>query len=146
MATLEKALEIAAKAHAGQLDKAGQPYILHPLQVMLRVSGSEARIAAVLHDVVEDSDYTLTDLKNAGFSETVLSAVEALTKQAGENRIQAAKRAAADPLARIVKLADNAENMNLARIPNPTHEDFARLQEYQQVREILLGQSCKLCL
>jgi guanosine-3',5'-bis(diphosphate) 3'-pyrophosphohydrolase len=63
MATLEKAIEIAARAHTGQVDKAGQPYILHPIQVMLRVQGEDARIAAVLHDVVEDSEVTIDDLR-----------------------------------------------------------------------------------
>ncbi len=138
MGTLEKAIAIAAKAHEGQSDKAGEPYILHPIQVMLRVMGTEARIAAVLHDVVEDSDLTIEELRIEGFSETVLEAVEALTKRKDENRIEAAMRAAANEIARVVKLADNAENMNLGRIPNPTEKDFARMKEYEKVREILL--------
>ena len=139
MGTLEKAIAIAAKAHEGQSDKAGEPYILHPIQVMLRVTGTEARIAAVLHDVVEDSDLTIEELRIEGFSETVLEAVEALTKRKDENRIEAAMRAAANEIARVVKLADNTENMNLGRIPNPTEKDFARMEEYEKVREILLG-------
>jgi guanosine-3',5'-bis(diphosphate) 3'-pyrophosphohydrolase len=138
MGTLEKAIAIAAKAHEGQSDKAGEPYILHPIQVMLRVTGTEARIAAVLHDVVEDSDLTIEELRIEGFSETVLEAVEALTKRKDENRIEAAMRAAANEIARVVKLADNAENMNLGRISNPTEKDFARMEEYEKVREILL--------
>jgi len=139
MATLERAIEIAAKAHAGQLDKAGQPYILHPIQVMLRVRGTDARVSAILHDVVEDSDVTIEDLRAEGFSEPVLGAVEALTKRAGENRIEAAHRAASNRIAREVKLADNAENMDLSRIKHPTENDFARLEEYEKVRRILLG-------
>jgi len=141
MATLEKAIEIAAKAHAGQTDKAGEPYILHPILVMLRVTGSEAQIAAVLHDVVEDSEYTIEKLRTEGFSESVLAAVEALTKRKGESRVEAAVRAAANEIARVVKLADNAENMDLGRIPNPNKKDFVRMEEYKKVREILLGQS-----
>lgn len=70
MTTLERAIELASKAHAGQVDKAGQSYILHPIKVMLRVAGSEARIVAVLHDVVEDSQFTIEDLRNEGFSES----------------------------------------------------------------------------
>lgn len=139
MATLERAIEIAAKAHTGQIDKAGQPYILHPIQVMLRVTGAEARIVAVLHDVVEDSEFTLENLRAEGFSETVLEAVEALTKRKGESRIEAALRAAANEIACQVKLADNAENLDMSRIQHPTEKDYQRMQEYEQVREILLG-------
>jgi (p)ppGpp synthase/HD superfamily hydrolase len=139
MATLERAIEIAARAHAGQIDKAGEPYILHPIQVMLRVSGTEARIAAVLHDVVEDSIFTIEDLRKEGFSTTVLEAVAALTKKDSESRLEAASRATKNEIARIVKLADNAENMNLGRIANPTDKDHARLEEYKKVREILIG-------
>ncbi len=105
MSTLERAIAIAAEGHAGQFDKAGQPYILHPIRVMLRVSGASERIAAILHDVVEDTPVTLDQLSNEGFSREVVEAVDALTKRRGENRIDAAKRAAANPIARVVKLA-----------------------------------------
>jgi (p)ppGpp synthase/HD superfamily hydrolase len=139
MSTLERAIALAAEGHAGQLDKAGQPYILHPIRVMLRVSGASERIAAILHDVVEDTPVTLDQLANEGFSREVVDAVDALTKRPGENRIDAAKRAAANPIARVVKLADNAENMDLSRISNPTQKDYDRLEEYKRVREILIA-------
>jgi len=138
MSTLERAIEIAAAAHAGQVDKAGQPYILHPLRVMLRVSTSHERMAAVLHDVVEDTPVTLVQLTEAGFPAEVVDAVAALTKRPGETRMQAAARAASNPIARVVKLADNAENMDLSRIANPTEKDYARVEEYKQVRALLL--------
>ncbi|SFD89637.1 HD domain-containing protein [Paracidovorax konjaci] len=138
MPTLERAIAIAAEAHAGQTDKAGQPYILHPLRVMLRLHGVHERIAAVLHDVVEDTPVTLDRLAREGFAPEVLAAVEALTKRPGESRTEAAHRAAAHPVARAVKLADNAENSDLSRIPEPTARDRERLEEYRQVREILL--------
>lgn len=140
MSSLEEAIAIAARAHAGQVDKARQPYILHPLKVMLRLQATDERIAAVLHDVVEDTPITLDDLRAAGFSPAVLTAVNALTKRPGETRLQAAARAAADPVARAVKLADNAENLDLSRIENPTEKDYARLREYEQVRALLLAQ------
>ena len=139
MSTLERAISLAAQAHAGQVDKAGQPYILHPLCVMLRVSTEEERIAAILHDVVEDTSITLEQLAEEGFSPTVVAAVEALTKRPGESRMEAAARAAKNRVARTVKLADNAENMDLSRIAHPTEKDFARLQEYERVRALLLG-------
>lgn len=139
MSTLERAIAIAAEAHRGQLDKAGQPYILHPLRVMLRVEGTSERMAAMLHDVIEDTTVTLTQLAAEGFPPEVLTAVEALTKMSGETRIDAAPRAAANTIARVVKLADNAENMDLSRIANPTPKDYARLEEYKQVRKVLLA-------
>ena len=139
MATLERAIAIAAAAHAGQLDKAGQPYVLHPLRVMLRVNTEEERIAAVLHDVVEDTSVTLEQLASEGFAEEVLVAIEALTKNVGESRMDAACRAVKNRIARTVKLADNAENMDLSRIASPTEKDFSRLKEYERVRALLLG-------
>lgn len=138
MSTLERALEIAAAAHAGQQDKAGQPYILHPIRVMLTVKTLDERITAVLHDTVEDTAITFEDLVNAGFSSDIVDAVQALTKTAGESRIDAAKRAVQNTIARQVKLADVADNMDLHRIPNPTTKDFARLEEYKRVHQILI--------
>lgn len=67
MANLEKAILIATKAHEGQKDKAGKPYILHPLRVMLRMKTTKDMMAAILHDVVEDTDVTLDDLREHGF-------------------------------------------------------------------------------
>ena len=139
MPTIERAIEIAATAHAGQRDKAGQPYIFHPLRVMLRVEGAHEQMAAVLHDVVEDTSVTLDNLAQEGFPSEVLRAIAALTKLPGETRLEAAARAAADPVARKVKLADNAENMDLSRIPNPTDKDYARCREYEEVRALLLA-------
>ena len=137
MSTLEKAIQIAVIAHSGQKDKAGEPYILHPLKVMMHVKTEEERIVAVLHDVVEDSNFTIQDLENEGFAQTILNAVDALTKRKGETKIDAAKRAAQNKIARIVKLADNKENSDLTRIKNPTKRDFERLEEYKKVRVIL---------
>jgi (p)ppGpp synthase/HD superfamily hydrolase len=139
MPTLERAIAIAAQAHAGQLDKGGQPYILHPLRVMLRVPTQPERIAAVLHDVVEDSPVTLADLAAEGFDQEVLDALAALTKAPGETRVDAAHRAARHPIARAVKLADNADNSDLSRIAEPTDKDRQRLAEYHQVRKVLLA-------
>jgi guanosine-3',5'-bis(diphosphate) 3'-pyrophosphohydrolase len=139
MSTIEKAIEIAARAHAGQVDKAGAPYIFHPLRLMLAVSGEHERMAAVLHDVVEDTPLTFNDLARERFPAAVIDAVRALTKQPGEKRIDAAHRAAANPIARKVKLADVGDNMDLSRIAAPTEKDYARLRECEQVRAILLA-------
>lgn len=137
MSTLERAIEIAAKAHAGQMDKGGQPYILHPLRVMLSVAGTLEQIAAVLHDVVEDTAITFADLQAEGFDPEIIAAIRALTKTEGESRIDAAYRAAANPIARAVKLADVEDNMNLGRIAEPSAQDHARIAVYRQVEGIL---------
>ena len=140
MSTLEKAIEISAKAHAGQIDKAGKPYIIHPIRVMLRMESIPEQIVAVLHDVVEDSAVTIDDLASEGFSKAILDAVDAITKRHGETRMDAAKRAASNPIALTVKLADNAENMDLGRIKNPSTTDLERHEEYKKVREYLLSE------
>jgi len=132
VANLERAIAIAVKAHEGQTDKAGAPYILHPLKVMLRVSTMEERMVAVLHDVVEDTDITLDALRKEGFSEAVLSAIQSVTKIPGEDYAAFVRRAAADPIGRKVKLADLAENSDLTRIKDPTEKDHERVAKYRR--------------
>ena len=136
MATLEKAIAIAAKAHEGQIDKAGAPYIIHPLRVMMRVmmrvTTTEERIAAVLHDVVEDTGISFDSHRAEGFSEQILSAVESLTKRANEDYDAFILRAAANPIGRKVKLPDLAENSDLTRISTPTDKDHGRVAKYRR--------------
>lgn len=138
---LERAIAIAAIAHEGQVDKAGAPYILHPLRVMLAVKGEHAQMAAVLHDVLEDTLVTAGDLFEAGIPDAVYEAVSALTKSPGMSRMDAARMAAANPIAKAVKLADLADNMDISRIAHPTERDYARMREYQQVRDYLLQET-----
>lgn len=130
--TLERAIAIAASAHAGQVDKGGAPYILHPLKVMLRMSSLEERIVAVLHDVVEDCGISLEDLSKEGFSEEVLSAIESVTKVPGESYEDFVERAAQNPIGRVVKLADLEENSDLSRIASPSWEDLERIEKYRR--------------
>lgn len=141
MATLEQAISLAAKQHEGQVDKANAPYILHPLRVMLNVPTIEHKIVAVLHDILEDTETTIEDLYQFGFQEHLIDAIVALTKKQGETRLEAAQRARQNPIARVVKLADINDNMDLSRIQSPTVKDFERLKEYQQVRDLLLLQN-----
>ncbi|MNY89892.1 Guanosine-3',5'-bis(diphosphate) 3'-pyrophosphohydrolase [compost metagenome] len=137
MSTLEKAIALAATQHAGQLDKGGQPYILHPLRLMLQFSNPTLQIIAMLHDILEDTSTTAEDLEALGFSAEIIQAIQALTKQTGESRLEAAKRTTLNPLATQVKYVDVLDNMNLTRINNPTARDFARFEEYKVVLEIL---------
>lgn len=116
MPMIELALSIAVDAHQGQIDKLGQPYILHPLRVMHRCRGEAAMVAAVLHDVVEDTDWTFDRLRAEGFTDAVVDAVEALTKREGEPYVDFVERAKANPVAREVKLADVSDNLDPARL------------------------------
>jgi (p)ppGpp synthase/HD superfamily hydrolase len=115
VATIEKALQIAARAHEGQKDKEGLPYILHPLRVMQGVEGEPAQIVAILHDVVEDTPVTLEDLRQAGFAEEVLAAVQCVTHRKDEPYADYVVRCKANPVARQVKLADLRDNARLDR-------------------------------
>ncbi len=137
MATLERAIAMAIKAHEGQFDKGGAAYILHPLRVMERVITPEQRIVAVLHDVLEDTPLTLSDLAREGFPLKILAALLALSRREGESYEAFVIRLGVDPLARQVKLADLADNSDLSRIAHPGPADLARLSRYQQASAYL---------
>jgi len=133
MATIEKALQIAARSHEGQKDKEGQPYILHPLRVMSRVEGEEAQIVAVLHDVIEDTSVTLDDLRQAGFGERIVAAVLCVTHRKEESYADYVVRCKKDEIARQVKLADLHDNTRLERVllrPQRLQSDLARIRRY----------------
>lgn len=133
MATIEKALQIAAQAHEGQQDKEGLPYILHPLRVMGHVSGPEAQIVAVLHDVVEDTSVTLEDLRRAGFSKAILEAVHCVTHRRDQPYADYVVGCQRNPIARQVKLGDLADNCRLDRTilrAERLQGDLARVHRY----------------
>jgi hypothetical protein len=133
MATIEKALQIAAGAHDGQKDKEGLPYILHPLRVMARVEGLDAQVVAVLHDVIEDTVVTADDLRAAGFSEALVGAVLCVTHRKGESYADYVVRCKANPVARQVKIADLQENTRLDRFllrSDRLERDLARVRRY----------------
>ena len=131
-ATLEDAISIAAVAHQGQTDKSGAPYILHPLRMMMRMTSEAAMMTAILHDVVEDSDWTFEGLREAGFSEEVLTAIDGVTNRSGESYEQFIERAARNLIARQVKIADLEDNMNILRIGEIKPKDLERLEKYHK--------------
>jgi (p)ppGpp synthase/HD superfamily hydrolase len=137
MNLLEKAILIAAQAHQGQMDKAGAPYILHPLKVMLKLNSETEMIIGVLHDVVEDSPWTLENLRQEGFPEEILEALDYLTRREREDYQDFIMRVAGNPLARKVKLADLEDNLNILRFETITEKDKARLSRYHQAWAIL---------
>ena len=134
---LDRAIELAKQHHEGQTDKAGKPYIEHPLRVMNQVESEEEKIVAVLHDIVEDTDISLDDLRSEGFSEEVVSAVECLTKQDGENYDLYIERISFNPLAVKIKLADLEDNRDLTRLPEVTDKDLERIEKYDKALEKL---------
>ena len=133
MATIEKALQIAAKAHDGQKDKSGEPYNLHPLRAMMSVEGEESQIVAVLHDVIEDTSVTADDLRKAGFSDKVVAAVLCVTHRKDESYADYVVRCKGNEIARNGKVADLEDNSRLDRTilrPKRFEADMARLRKY----------------
>lgn len=131
---LEKAMILAANGHMGQLDKGGQPYILHPVRVMLRCKTIEEKTVAMLHDLLEDTVYTAEDLRQEGFPEKIIAAVVCLTKAEGEIYTDYIERICENQLAARVKLADLMDNMDLNRLPGLTPKDFQRLEKYLRAK------------
>ncbi len=132
--TLEKAIQIAADAHEGAKDKAGAPYIFHPLRMMLKMDTDEGRIVAVLHDVLEDNPAVWSSYKDdVNIPGAVLAALDCLTHRPGESYTDYITRLSNNSLAVKVKLADLEDNMDLSRISNPTEKDFERLEKYARV-------------
>jgi hypothetical protein len=139
VSTLERAIAIAAKAHEGQVDKAGAPYVLHPLRMMMRLTTTEERIAAVLHDVVEDCGISLEALRSEGFSEAVIAAIHSVTRRTDEAYETFILRAASNSIGRRVKLVDLEDNSDLSRIANPTSRDHERVEKYRRAIETIRG-------
>lgn len=133
MPTLADAIALAVRVHQDQVDRAGQPYILHPLRVMLRLTGELEQMVGILHDVVEDSDLTFDDLRQMGYREEVITALDGVTRRDGETYEEFVARSQAHPVSRRVKLADLEDNMDLRRIAGEiSHKDVERLRRYQR--------------
>jgi (p)ppGpp synthase/HD superfamily hydrolase len=137
MSSLEKAIRIAAQAHDGQRDKAGAPYILHPLRVMMKMATETEHIIAVLHDVVEDTDWTMERLQAEGFHGKILAALDCLTRQNGEEYEKFIERVKRNPLAVKIKIADLEDNLDVSRLNGVTEADAERLEKYQQALQML---------
>ncbi|QYR22489.1 HD domain-containing protein [Paenibacillus sp. sptzw28] len=139
MSTLTKAIVLAAKHHEGQKDKGGNPYIFHPIRLMLKGITEDEQIVAILHDTIEDTDLTLDDLRSEGFSGEIVEAVDSLSRRKNETYEEFIYRIKKDPLARRVKVYDLQDNMNLSRIKKPSVKDKERLKKYSKALDVLLG-------
>jgi len=129
---LEKAIRIAVNAHAGQKNKGGAPYILHPLRVMMNMETEQEMIVAVLHDVMENTDCTLDTLWREGFSADILCALDHLTRRQIETYDAFIEKVRQNDIARKVKRADIEDNLNTARIPLLTEADQQRFDRYRK--------------
>ena len=144
MATLERAIEIARQAHAGQVDKGGANYIGHPLRVMERCETEEQKIVGVLHDVVEDSDWTFEMLESEGFSDEIIDALRCITKLSeDEDYDHFISRVMTNPLTLKVKLYDLEDNLDLSRLKYITEADLARCEKYKRVHDRLVEEISK---
>ncbi len=142
MSTVKRALDIAAEVHRDQVDKGGAPYLGHPVRVANACISDDAKIVALLHDVVEDGasqGWTFDRLRAEGFGEEIIAALDSVTKREGENYDAFVLRARDNRLGREVKLADIEDNMDLRRIPDPSPADLARLEKYQRAKLVLLS-------
>ena len=141
MSTLQRAIEIATQAHQGQFDKAGRDYIGHPLRVMEMGKTEEEKIVGVLHDVIEDTDWTFERLKEEGFSQEVIAALKCVTKLSeNENYDDFIDRVKKNPLAVAVKINDLTDNMDIRRLPYLSDKDVKRLKKYLKAYKRLTGE------
>ena len=134
---VDLALSIARKAHEGQLDKAGVDYIEHPIYVASQVDTEEEKAVALLHDVIEDSPVSAEELLQAGLPETVVTAVQVLTKKKEQDYQTYLETVKKNPLARVVKLADLKHNPDLSRLSSITEKDRERLKKYKKAIDFL---------
>lgn len=134
---LYEALMTATEAHQFQKDKSETDYIWHPVYLALQMDTEEEKIVALLHDVIEDSNFTAHDLLNSGFNCEVVSAVHLLTKRTGENYFDYIRRIKDNSLARKVKLADLKHNSDLSRLTVVSENDLKRTEKYQKAIKIL---------
>jgi len=149
---LEKAIKIAVEAHTGQVDKGGNPYILHPLRVMLSLNSEAEHIVGVLHDVVEDCEgWSWERLKAEGCCEEIIEALQSVSKTPEDEAeyralpedkkldhyLQFIKRAKANEIGRRVKKADIRDNLDISRIDDITERDINRLNRYKKALSIL---------
>lgn len=132
MNIIEKSLEIALKAYAGQTDKAGKTYILHPLRLMAKMQTEKEMSVALLHDVIEDSKYTAEDLLKNGIPADVVNAVQYLTKNKGESYDLFINRVLENKLAAKIKQADIEDNINILRLNSVTEKDLERIAKYHK--------------
>ncbi len=133
----KKALKLCFEAHKNQTDKSGMPYVFHPFHLAECMTDEYTTTVALLHDVVEDTDYTLSDLKDMGFPEKVTDALALLTHDKSVPYMEYVERIKQNPIAREVKLADLTHNSDLSRLDTVDEKALKRVEKYKKAMEIL---------
>lgn len=133
----KKALKLCYEAHKDQLDKSGIPYVFHPFHLAEQMQDEDTTVAALLHDVVEDTDYTFADLEQMGFSETVIASLRLLTHDENVPYMDYVAQIKPNPIAKAVKLADLAHNSDPSRLDKVDDRALARMQKYEKARQLL---------
>ena len=136
----KKAMRLMFEAHKDAWDKSGVPYVFHPFHVAEQMDDEASTIVALLHDVVEDTDYTLDDLRAMGFSEEVCTALDYMTHREGVPYMDYVRRIRENPIAAKVKLADLAHNSDRSRFDQMTEFDYRREEKYAAAMRILRGE------
>ena len=139
----KKALKLCFEAHKNQVDKSGMPYVFHPFHVAEQMTDEATTIVALLHDVVEDTDYTLEDLAAEGFGKDILEAVALMTHEDDVPYLDYVTKLKGNPIARAVKLADLAHNSDLSRIGEVDDETKQRLEKYKKAIALLNDNSLR---
>jgi len=137
MDIIEKSLQIALEAYAGKKDKAGKTYILHPLRIMGTMETEEEMSVALLHDVIEDSEFTAEDLLAQGIPDNIVDAVSLLSKVDEESYEQFIKKILSNKLASKIKKADIEDNINVLRLDVLQSIDIERIKKYHKAWKIL---------
>lgn len=133
----KKAMQLSFDAHKDQRDRSGLPYVFHPFYLATQMEGEYETVVALLHDVVEDTPYTLEDLSEMGYPEPVLEALALLTHQPEEEYMSYVARIKSNPIARRVKIADLHHNSDLSRLDSITPKDLERAEKYRQALKLL---------
>ena len=139
----KKAMKLCYEAHKDQVDKSGLPYVFHPAHVAEQMTDEATTIVALLHDVVEDTDYTLEDLAAEGFGKDILEAVALMTHEDDVPYLDYVAKLKDNPIARAVKLADLAHNSDLPRIGEVDEETKQRLEKYKKAIALLNDNSLR---
>lgn len=136
---LEQAIKIALEVHSGQVDKAGEMYLLHPLRLMFKFQTEDERVVAVLHDVVEDGEITLENLKLLGFSDSVVNAIDCLSRRKDEKYDNFISRLSINEIARRIKIEDIKDNLDLTRLNHIGEKELKRIEKYHHSLKLLLN-------
>lgn len=141
-ATTKKALKLCFQAHKEQLDKSGMPYVFHPFHLAEQMDTEDTTVIALLHDVVEDTDYTLDDLTKLGFSASIIEALALMTHDPKMPYMEYVEKISSNPLATKVKLADLRHNSDLSRLDAVDSKAMARIEKYAAAIALLESVAC----